>query len=109
MENNGNKINIDIILRLFDQVKESSSDNTNVTRELKEAIKELMIYFDNQPDNSKICSLVKDLSSKINRMILVVIVAMSILTASYLFVRSTVDSHIDKKIEIIMEELKDGS
>ena len=129
---NGSKIPISVILKLFDQVKESSSDNTEAIKEVKEAIKEWLIYEKAQPSHKDMAKDIDSckrhletigsmdkslhsLKSWVKTMILVVLVTFSILTITFIFVQSTVDttvkrhvgSAIDNKVEIILDKLEE--
>ena len=112
----------DIILKLFDTLKDSTDKNErtiqtlinqqqtlvdNVTRmpmnEIRQEIKEHVISA--KKEREDISDKVDKVDYKISKMIIVVLVTFTILSGSYLFVRSSIDSD-HTKIKIDIEELK---
>jgi len=114
--------NIDILLKLFETLKESSDKNEDATQQLIVQQLELVSCIKNLPiedlraalkehakqsaDDIDDCTEtvetksvglmdeIKKISSKVNKMILVVTVAFSLLAGTYIFVRSSYDSGI---------------
>lgn len=125
--------NIKILVKLFDTLKESSNRNEVTTQKLVIQQLELVNQIKNLPvddlrqalkehakessdeinecsgviemETANIVKLLRDIINKINRMILVVIVAFSVVTASYVMIRATADD--DKKIEQLKEEMQE--
>ena len=124
--------NIKILVKLFETLKESSNRNESTTQklviqqlelvnqiknlpvdDLKEALKEHAKESSDEInecsgvielETANIISLLKDIVNKINRMILVVLVAFSVVTGSYVMIRSTADD--TNQIELLKDELK---
>lgn len=124
--------NIDILIKLFDTLKESSDKNSGATQQLITQQLDLVSHIKNLPiedlrdalkehakqatDDMGDCvetvttssvdlmGEVKIIGSKVNKMILVVLVAFSLLTGTYLFVRSSYDS--GKKFQEWQEKIE---
>jgi len=106
----------DIILKLFDTLKDSTDKNErtmqtlitqqqllvdNVTHlpinEIRQDIKDHIISA--HEERKGISDKILKIDGKISKMIIVVLVAFTILSGSYLFVRSSLDHDIHKLIE----------
>jgi len=121
--------NIDILLKLFETLKESSDKNEEATQQLmvqqlelvghikylpiedlKQALKD---HAKNSAEGIDLCTEtvkitsedlmaeVKRLASKVNKMILVVLVTFTVLTTTYVFISDVVDHKVDHKQESI--------
>lgn len=127
------KISTNIVIKLFEMLKDSIETNTTGMGRLSELINEMVSFLKNEPkridikqffddylhkvedkideNNRKIneikttCmdskGILKTLKGKITTMIVIVIVTFSLMTVSYLFVKSSVDVVIDKKVDVI--------
>jgi len=123
---------VDILSKLFDTLKDASEKNEQATQRLVEQqivlvgkiksmpIEELKIALKDHDEKSKkeiddcngsielktseIKDLIKDLITRVNRMILVVTVAITIATGGYFILRYMADDHID--INTLRKELK---
>ena len=112
----------DIIVKLFDTLKDSTDKNErtiqtlinqqqvlveNVTHlpidEIKQDIKDHIVSA--KEERKGISDKIDVINSKVTKMILVVIVAFSILTGSWMFIRSAanVSDHQDLKQDIVRE------
>ena len=111
----------DIIIKLFDTLKDATnkSESTMQTlitqqqtlvdtvkhmpmNEIRQDIKDHIISA--QKERKEISNKIEKVDSKVVKMILVVIVAFTILTGSYMFVRSASDyDHIQLKTDIMNE------
>lgn len=124
--------NIDILLKLFETLKESSDKNEEATQQLivqqldlvghikylpiedlRQALKEHSKESANNINScaetvtdisSDLMEEIKKISNKVSKMILVVIVAFTLLAGTYVFVRSSVDSRLQRQIEIFHEK-----
>ncbi len=131
--------NITILVKLFETLKESSDKNEDATQQLivqqlelvghikhlpiedlKQALKEhakdsadsIDLCAENITVTSKdILEEIKKLSSKVSKMILVVLVTFSVLTGTYVFISNVAEhkqeSKVEQKIEMTQEDIVD--
>jgi len=116
---NGFDIRENFILKLFDSLKESNSDVMNTLSKQTDAIDSLVkggvqneelkeILKEHSKESSEVHT---KLFSRVNLMIACVAIAFTISAISYFFVKSSVDSMIDKRLQqhnVVMENDKDN-
>lgn len=118
MENN--RLPESIVVKLFDQVKTSSDQNTEAVKELTHVVSDLTKCIEKQPDLNDMASMcinrghdVQDLlktttdtnrktgrvMNKLNITIITIVITFSVMAVSYFFVRNSVENMIDIRIE----------
>jgi hypothetical protein len=123
----GDKISENIALKLFDQVRNSSDQHTNALKDLTHVVGDLTKCIEKQPDlndMAKMCinrghdvsdlrkttqetnQIVKALRSRVGIMILTVVITFAVMTASYFFVRNSVENMIDRRVDEIHKVLE---
>lgn len=124
--------NINVLLKLFEILKESSDKNEEATQQLivqqldlvghikylpiddlRQALKDhaakSSIDIDSCSEtvtttSGDLMAEIKKISSKVSKMILVVIVAFTILTGSYVIIRSVADKDLQNKVNVTLTE-----
>lgn len=121
------KISESIVIKLFDQVSDSSEKNTESIERLttivgqlnetlgdtnREAEREISGINKNIEEQnieiSKIKGIAYKIYSKVITMIVVVAVAFTLMVGSYFFVSKSIDKTVDYKLHIAIEEVLKG-
>lgn len=121
------KISENIALKLFDQVKNASDQNTDALKDLTRVVGDLTKCIDKQPDLNdmvRMCidrghavsditktvketrSVVKDLHSRVGIMLITVTITFTVMALSYFLVRNSVENMIDRRITEIHKVLE---
>jgi len=113
------KIPESVVIKLFDQTKESNQQNASAIRDLTRVVSELTKCIEKQPDLNVLASLSvnrsrdieeikttmytisevsKKLLTRVIFMIAVVTITFSLMTASYFFVKSNIENMINQRV-----------
>jgi len=122
------KIPESVVIKLFDQAKESNQQNANAIRDLTRVVSELVKCIEKQPDLNVLASLSvnrsrdieeikttmyninnvsKKLLSRVIFMIAVVTITFSLMTASYFFVKGNIDNMVNQRVSEIHKSPND--
>ena len=96
---NNNRVPESIVVKLFDQTKEASNQNSERIRDLTRAFDDLTRFLEKQPDLKEMKDDIKSLLSKVKTMILVVIVAFGLMGFSYFYVKSSINTMVQHAVE----------
>ncbi len=109
-----------IVVKLFDQAKEANNQNTEAVKDLTHVVNDLVRIMEKQPDLNNMVSVcqgrgrdveeikkgiectgkvTKKILSKINLMIITVVVAFGLMATSYMVVKDGLYNKIDAKFE----------
>lgn len=118
MENN--RLPESIVVKLFDQVKTSSDQNTEAVKDLTRVVSDLTKCIEKQPDLNDMASMcvnrghdVQDLlktttdtnkktgrvMNRLNVTIITILITFGLMVISYFFVRNSVENMIDIRVE----------
>jgi len=119
-----NTIPENIVIKLFDQVADSSEKNTEATEKLTTVIGHLNDTLKNVERNSQqeLCDIHKDIvaqnigigkikkvtytiKNRVVTMIAVVVIAFTLMLTSYFFVSNSIDKTVDVKLKHTIEEM----
>lgn len=121
------KISENIALKLFDQVKNASDQNTDALKDLTRVVGDLTKCIDKQPDlndMARMCidrghavsdivvtvketeRVAKSLHSRVGIMLITVTITFTLMAVSYFFVRNSVEDMIDRRITEIHKVLE---
>jgi len=124
----GDKIPESIAIKLFDQVKNSSDQNTEAIKDLTRVVGDLTKCIEKQPDLNDMASVcvtrgydcaemkkniacigktTKSIKARVTTMIAVVLITFSLMTISYFFVRSTVENMTRQMITEEIHKIQD--
>lgn len=127
----GDKIPESIVVKLFDQVKNSSDQSTAAVKDLTRVVGDLTKCIEKQPDlndmatmcinrghdcneiknNTKtICATTKKTYGRVNIMIATVCIAFGLMVLSYFVVRNSVENMIDQRLKSVtkIEQTTEG-
>lgn len=126
MVENDSRVNTDLVIKLFDTLKESDSSlryqvdkQTDAIVSLSNAVSAIKANSpkidtiqndaENTMKNTKsILEIVTGMSKSVKTMIIVVSVAFGLMTLAYFFVKSNVESMIDKKLQTTTELIEEN-
>jgi len=109
MANGDNRLPESIVVKLFDQTKEASNQNAERIKDLTHAVDDLTRFLEKQPDLREMRKDIKCVLGKVKTMILVVIIAFALMTVSYFYVRSSIDTMVHDAITEQVKAINDGS
>jgi predicted PurR-regulated permease PerM len=126
MVENDSRVNTDLVIKLFDTLKESDSSlryqvdkQTDAIVSLSNAVSAIKANspkidtIQNDAENTRkntksILEIVTGMSKSVKTMIIVVSVAFGLMTLAYFFVKSNVESMIDKKLQTTTELIEEN-